>query len=987
MSHKHIAQSKFILTTVFFVSLVLIISASPVFAWDEMFTIPDYVTRGEEFYLCSEMPTDIECMTGTDLISYEYGPYDGYLTKEGFMSDFKREILCMNMQTANYDSNYPQKSVEITLYNTGYCDIDSINHPITFLEFSSSTNQARLSIDGTIAWHSPEDIIVIDSEINAHFRIEDIIETQSTTYINVSCDSNKVVTSTHLYTYTNGSCDDKNKIEVSTWYDYDYLKMGDVTINLLTNSTWGYIFSDVGETIKLKLNLLDDEETVLSGDVNFAVRNYTGEILVKEDMVYDVAESAYVANYTFVRGAPLGYIEFNAYSPDEGYGGIVYYFKSTPYLLNQTINDSFETNFSYFLKDQIPIDISYDNYYGEIISINTTMTIDYDNGSSAIFNLPLNMTDTYYVYNIQGDAPGNYTLTTTVYHSTGENKVYTKNIKVEGFTLKVSTDPFWEAGDNITFSAWIEDQRGDPPIVVASSAVFTLSTPAAHNIPLDTVNTSEYKQKAYYSTSNTTAMGYYTIKVSAIDTYGHNYNGEYRFSIGGVYSNQFIEVNVPERFTINSSGNYSINITVKNIKDQKLYDLTAHEENETDYIDVNMSDTDVDINASESTEILIIITPEGLDNGNYERVIHIEINDNTIEVPVMFTIDLDPKAFVSNRYFDNSSFDITMFRSITTQEVIMIKNVGDRDMNTPAIYFLGDDIIGNITAVQPASDLNINDSTNVALKFDFDTAGDYKGELWVSASNLPDQGYNITIHVLDGASGEVSVLSDKLALIGNARDSIEFNVTSKNLDINFSTVDEMIMNATNLRSYILSKYVNPENAEMVEDNITQLEDLLSDIEDELDDIEKEYSLMMKPKSGDSICDASESCSSSDCKTEKRCIAEQAEKEGKKDICGDGTCAFNEGECDTCPADCGDNRFCAALSQPKDDKQTSSGGGFPVGIIIGVVVLLVIAVVVATSLVPDEDGVSGQVGASGEIPNKMTEVLEKIQNSLSGNKKK
>ncbi len=983
MSHRHIAQSKFILTIVFFISVILGISVSPAFALDETFTIPDQITRGESFYLCGEIPLDVECMAGTDLISYDYGSSEGYLTKSESELDVTMDILCTELTTENYNTDYPEDSVEITLYNTGYCYIDYVSHPVTFLEFSSSTNKARLSIDGNIAWYSPSDTIVIDSEINAHFTIEDIIETQSTTYINVSCDSNKIVTATHTSTYINGSCDDKNKIEVSTWYDYEYLKLGDVNVNVLTESVGKYIYGNVSEPITFKLNLLDDENNVISGDVNFAIRNYTGEILVKEDMTYDVAESAYVANYTFVRGAPYGFVEFNAYSSGEGYGGEFYYFTTAPYILNQTINDSSETNFSYFLKDQIPINISYDNYYGEIISINTTMTIDYDNGSSNTFDLPLNVTDTYHVYNVPGDSPGNYTLTTTVYHSTGDNKAYVKNIRVDGFTLKISTDPFWEVGDNITFSAWIEDRRGDPPVVVASSAVFTLSTPSGQNTELTTVNTSEYKQKANYQTTNTTSMGYYTIKVSSIDTYGHNYYGEYMFSIGGIYSNQFIEINVPDRFTINSSGNHSVNITVKNIKDQKLYDLTAHEENETDYIDVNMSETDVDINASESTEILIVITPDGLSNGNYERVIHVEINDNTIDVPVLFTVDLNPKAFVSNRYFDNSSFDITMFKGITTQEVVMIKNIGDRDMDIPSIHFLGDDMIGNVTAVQPASNLYINDSTNVALKFDFDTAGDYEGELWVSSPNLPDQGYNITIHVLEGSSGEVSVLSDRLALIGNSRDALEFNATTNDLNLNFSTVDEMIINATNLRSYILSKYVNPENAEMVKDNITQLEDMLSDIDDELDDIEMTYSILLKPKAGDSVCDASESCSSSDCKNERRCIVEQVEKE--ETVCGDGTCAFNEGECDTCPSDCGDDRFCAALSQPTDDKPTSSGG-FPVGIVVGVVVLLVIAVIIATSLVPD-DAVPGQVGASGAMPNKMTEILEKIQDSLSGNKKK
>ncbi|NOQ55860.1 MAG: hypothetical protein GQ477_03565 [Nanohaloarchaea archaeon] len=978
---RHNLKTLSVSASFFFILVALNMLISPALAVDETFTIPDHVTRGESFYLCGEIPLDIECMPDTDTISYAYGSSDGDLTKNESELGVTKDILCAELTTENYNTDYPADSVEITLYNTGYCNIDYISYPVTFLEFSSSNNQARLSINGNVAWYGSGETFTIDSGTNAHFKLEEIIETTTTAYINVTCDSDKIVTSTYTATYINGSCDDKNKIEVSTWYNYDSLKMGDVKINLITNSTGDYIYGNVSESITLKLNLLDDEDNVLNGDVNFAVRNYTGEILVKEDMAYSVSESAYVANYTFVRGAPYGFIEFNAYSSGEGYGGKFYYFKTAPYLLNQTINDSFETNHSYFLKDQLPINISYDNYYGEIISINTTMTIDYDNGSTNTSDLPLNMTDTYHVYNVPGDSPGNYTLTTTVHHSTGENKVYIKNIRVDGFYLKISTDPFWEAGDNITFSAWIEDRRGDPPVIVSSSSIFTLSTPAGQNTELTTVNTSEYKQRSYYQTSNTTSMGYYTIKVSSIDLYGHNYNSEYRFSIGGVYSNQFIEVNIPERFTINSSGNHSVNITVKNIKDQKLYDLHAHEENETDYLYVNMSDTDVDINASESTEILIIITPDDLQNGKYEEIIHIEINDNKIEVPVLFTIDLDPKAEVNNRCFDNTSFELTMFKDITAQEVVVLKNIGYRIMDAPKIYFLGNDIIGNVTAVQPASNLAINDTTNVVLKFDFDTPGTYEGELWVSSSNLPDQGYNITIHVLEGMISEVSVLSDRLALISNSRDILEFNATAKNFNLNFSTVDGMIINATTLRSYILSEYVDPENYEKIKDNITELEDMLSDIDDELIDIEKAYSLLLKPTSGDGTCDASESCSSSDCKTEKRCIIEQVEKE--ENVCGDSICSIEIGECETCPSDCGATAVCDALLNP-DDRPANSGG-FPVGIIIGVVVLLVIAAILATSLVPEEDGVTNQT-SSGNGMSKMSDVLEKIQDSISGNKK-
>jgi len=950
-----------------FLAIALINSVSA----DDTFTIPASITDGKEFYLCSEVPTAMGCKNDTEMISYNYGTSEGYLSKYESELDVMMNILCTGLQVEHYNTDYPGDNVEISLYNTGYCDIDGINYPITVLA-SAQTDEVKLSINGYIDWYSLSDTYILDDSINAKFIVENIRETQYSTYVNISCDSDKIVTNMYEYAYINGSCDYIHQEKVQTWSDSDWLDIGDVKINLLPASDNGYIYGNVSDNITFKLNLLDENDTVLSGTVDFAIRNYIGEVLVKEAMTYSPQDSAYIANYTFIRDAPYGFINFNAYSTGTGYGGEFYYFKTAPYFFNLTINNSDEINHTYFLKDQIPINISYDNYYGEIISINTTLKIGYDNESSETIDLPLNMTDTSFIYNVPGDAPGNYTLESTVYHSTGENKTYRRNIIVEGFHLNINTDPFWEVGDDIIFSAWIEDRRLDMPVIVSSTATFMLTTPASQNIQLASVNTTDYKQKSNYQTSNTTAMGYYTIKVSATDIYGHNYYGEYRFSVGGVYSNQFIEVNVPDRFTINTTGNYTVNVTVKNIKGQKIYDMNAHEENDTSYIYVNSSE-EIDINASESAEIKITITPDNLENGEYEETIHIEVGDDTLEMPLMFDIDLNPEAEVSNRNFNDSAFEIKMFKMITWQEVVTIKNIGYREMKMPAIHFLGDDMILNATAIQPASDLEVDDSTNVEVRFNFDTAGTYSGELWVTGSNH-DQGYNITITVLEGLSDEVMTLSDSIALAGNRRNILEFNASKNDMNLNFTTLDEMILNATNMRSYILSIYVDPENYEMVRDNITQLDSMLSDIEDGLEDMEKSYELLIKPKAGDGKCDASESCSSPDCSNEKRCIPDD------KNICGDSVCSVEDNECITCPADC-PKAMCEALLNPDTiDDNTNAGGGSILWIVIIVVIVLVVGVILATSLVPDDDTAAPEK----DIP-KVADVMEKIHNSISSKK--
>ncbi|MEA2003351.1 MAG: hypothetical protein U9O53_00130, partial [archaeon] len=298
---------------------------------DEIFTIPNYVTDDENFYLCSEVPVTVDCMDGTEEISYIYGTSEGYLTKYDTELNVTKYILCCEVAVEEHNTDYPADSVEINLYNTGYCDLDGTDYPITVLA-SSQTNEVRLSINGHIDWYSVDEPYIIDSSINAVFTVKNIRETQYSTYVNISCNSDKIVTDIYTDISISGSCSDKNQVDTRTWSDSEQLKMGGAKINLLSDFTSGYIYSNVSDTMTFKLNLLDENNTVLNGDVNFAVRNCTGEILVKDNMTYDTEESAYVANYTFVSEAPFGFVEFNADTSTEGYGGMMYYFKVNPYM-------------------------------------------------------------------------------------------------------------------------------------------------------------------------------------------------------------------------------------------------------------------------------------------------------------------------------------------------------------------------------------------------------------------------------------------------------------------------------------------------------------------------------------------------------------------------------------------------------------------------------------------------------------------------------
>ncbi|MEA3229877.1 MAG: hypothetical protein U9P44_03100, partial [archaeon] len=435
--------------------------------------------------------------------------------------------------------------------------------------------------------------------------------------------------------------------------------------------------------------------------------------------------------------------------------------------------------------------------------------------------------------------------------------------------------------------------------------------------------------------------------------YEYEYYGEYRFSIGGIYTNQFIEVKLPEKFTINTTGNHSVNFSIENIKGQKLYNLEVQEDYDEEYIDVNMSDP-VDIDKDKTINITtIIISSQELENGNYEEILEIIVCGDTLEMPLIFDVDINPRAEITNDDFDGVEFNMTIFKDITSQENIKIKNIGQRDMETPAIYFLGNDLIENATAVQPAGTVAVNESVNVVVKFYFDEVKTYTGTLWVSAPNMADIGYNITITVLEGMTSRIDVLSDRLALAGNLRDQLEYNATIKKLDINFSKIDEMILNTTNLRSYILSKSIDPENYEDIKDNITEFEAMLDKIDEDLEDMEKSYKLLIMPKGGDGKCDESESCSSSDCEYEKRCITEDATE--KENVCGDSVCSVEDNECSTCPADC-PSYLCEAVLNPTDDEGGQQSPKSFTFIIIAAVIILLIGSVLITSLVPEkEDG--------------------------------
>ncbi len=960
--------------------LLLGIISPSVYAADT-FTIPNWLTYNDSrsdnpFLLCSEVPNTYDCMEGTEKITYRYAGDTGQLSSSSAMFENDMNIYCNMLNIEEYTEDYPPDTVEIELYHTGYCDLDGSDYPITILEYTDSGTlpEVRISFNGNISWYSTGEYYLQDAETDAGFLIQNIRETARTTYVEITCDSDAIITSTYKEVEINGSCDDLNQIDVLEWEEEKELEIGETYINYLSNLTDGNLTGNISDTLILKANMMDENGSSVPGDMNYAIRNNTGEILDKHGMPYDPEESCYIAEYMFDQDAPLGYLELNAYSPQTGYGGMMLYYLTRPYSVNLTIENMEDGNHTYFLNDQIPINLSYRNYYGEITSIDAKMKIENNNGSITSIDLPLNQSNTYHVYNIENYQPGNYTLNITIEHDSYKTVSYVKNITVQGFYLVLQTEPFWEAGDKIRFTSWVEDRRWDVPQLVYSDATFTLRTPDSDNIELITENTTGYKKTAYYETDNETEMGYYTIYVDAQDEYDYDYHEEYRFSIGGIYSNQYIEVHIPEIFDIDKKENISVDINIKNVKGQKIYNVSVEESEDVDHINISNNDS-FDMVNNEERNITIDIIPADLENGYYDEVIDFKVSNTVIEMPLRFYVSFYAVPEVSNRFLDNGTFNMTAFKGMKQQEIIRIRNSGSRVLENASIHFIDSEYAQNITFLQPGISIDVNETISVPLSLYFRDEGVYNTSIFFEGSNMAPYEYNLTVNVVEGHSDSISSLGLDLADLEDELETLKENSENEDADLNLTELDRMMENATILKEEIMRTYSDPKSQTNITENLDSLGNLLDEISDELEDKTEEYERLIKPKSGDGECDPDESCSSTDCSEEPRCDTSDDET-SRQNSCGDGRCSGEE-ECVSCPSDC-TQAYCEQFT----DKGESSSGSYTIIIII-FLVLLVMLVVLATSIVPDESSSVGKKDKGSGMPDLSTIMPDSINKKIDG----
>lgn len=945
----------------FLLLLALFALASGAYALvQESIIIPYSISDDGSFLVCSKVPSGANCRQGSEVVNYSYGDDNGSLSKlEDLIGDvgysFSALYWCADLNLSSDLYDYPANATTLQSGNTGSCLIDGVTHFVTFLDYTwdPDPREVKLFYKTSSAWYSTGEAVVVNESRNANITVVDMRKLQGSDVVEVdlSCDSNYTETVPIRQIDVNGSCEDADFVTPTLikWDDSQELSTGGIrlVVDIDEDLEYGY---DVGGTIPFVIRTVDKNGvTVSPADVNYAVRNVTGQIYVTGTATYDSSDGRHKLNYTIPAAASIGFIEFAANSSSD-VGGVKYLYKARPYRANLSINGNVnlsENDTRFFIRDQIPIEFDIENQYGELYSINSTITyLNWTTNSSInkTLNMSLNETSSRYIFNVPGDGPGLYIVNVTVNHSAPYEGVFNATLDVRGFGIMLSVDSKYSFGEEGRISAWVEDVRnGTQGQFVPSNISFRLKTPASTYIELEESNTStEEKHYAYFNTSTLKTLGVYTVMVSATDLYNYTYTASRNFTLSGQYRNEYVEATEPDPVDVTNFTTLRVPVKFTNINTNKIYNVTVSLVNETDYVPLdseflnhvtlNTSEMAVDMDPSQKTSFVVVIKPtENLTNGNHTLLVAIDVNRQLVKLPltavVNFTalLSLSPSELSVNTTTERSRTRNVELRNDGYRKAVNV--VAEKSGNT-SLY----------TTLSVPDNISAGSSKTVTLNLNFDTIGYYEGYVLFSANDTKEARLRLKVNVFEDVEDELEALSSKL-------NTLDLNITKLELDYGAeaSELRTSMRDLKNKRSEMQSLYDAGDYG--------SASGLLAEIQDGYEELYAEHQrflLSKGPIEGDGLCSEEESCTSPDCVQVTRCmIVEEA-------VCGDSLCG--PGECESCPGDCAPE-LCAALI-----KEPAPGGGPGLVLLLGIVVLLVVVAAVAIVIVMKKRQPPGTAGA-------------------------
>ncbi|MBW6451518.1 MAG: hypothetical protein K0B02_02195 [DPANN group archaeon] len=971
--------------------LILTATISSVSAMEQkVIMIPYYISQNTPFFACAKLDNSI-CIEGTEQFTYTYGsttyrelrPLEEIIEPLGF--DYYSEYWCKELNPIYAMTDFPKSDTTVTKGSSTVCEIDYVNYTIDFLEYTNPSFKIKYHTPtGTVTdWYNLTDTIILDTTTNKKIWFR-AIRIGASTFLDLSCNSDANILMPISKITINGSCEDKDIAEHNLqWSETETLVIDNVTIIFETNtSQLNYsILQEQNMTITATLFNKNGEKS--TGNIYYSLRSITGPVFIKGELILNTTSQNYYNSIYIPPEYPVGIIELEAKDISGYTGGIKTIYKTIPYDFNLSIaDDNINTDFNYFIKDQVPITFEIDNKYGTIYNI--TGTLKYLNTTSSENELTdLNMQNNggKYLFNIPGDQPGEYIIEINVKHSTGYNMTYYRYLHVMGFSFELFVPKTWIQGDIIEIFTWVEDARNVSAKSIDSNITYSkIRKPSGSEdiITEEPKAPTDYKHKFYYTTLNSTELGFYTVTIKATDIYNYSYEKSYPFYLGTNYKNEFIEITKPPELNVTTFKIIEGNITIKNIKNTKIYDINVKVNAFSEYLSVNISDMQKDLESQNTTNFKYIIIPDkNIPSGNNTGEIEITVNNVSIRIPIEIEVDL--KGYMTTT---PTKVEFDTITQTTISKSINLKNTGYLMLKNVNVELTGN-ITNHSTIIFTEKNITIGNDYNIELNFNFNNPGYYEGLIKVKSETSETNQIKIKITVYNNLDSNIESMFSEIS-------NLQINLTElETYNINLYNLTERMINIIGNHSE-LEDYYDAKNYSESKKIYDQLQIELNAIKSEYNVKYQEFQKSQQPVENDGFCEAKELCSSQDCMFSARC---------NPVVCGDDICDL--GECTTCPTDC-NPIICNTAVQTDDttdsitnkkDDNTSTSSSSIIKIVMAIFGLIIL-IVVATSIIPikntstnDNNNNNNENNTGQEQQQSKETITEKIEQTVNNIKDK
>ncbi len=824
--------------------------------------IPYYVTEGNNVIICEKSPitTCIDDSTSF-FINYSYENWSSMIPLQDVLDlndSYDSPYFCKNLALREFTHDADPTYVSMYKTESKICNIDDLAHNIKVIDYNSQTACVSIVIDGAIS--NPVELCSVGTtrtdDNSVSVSGSDTAHIQWTGYsankMTFKCDSDERLTMTYTSYSIMGGCLDKYDA-VSPQKNWTYnstVTIGKVNVTI-TENTLSYINLNktVGETIHIVADIRYNDQAMTNSTVKFTMRDPTGSAdMIAEELTYDSdynsdTHDQYLLTYTVSESAPVGIIELEAVSEYGGefyVGGSFYFFKSIPFALDIKLDGNETENRTFHVNDQVAINLSTEQYYGEITNISAWLSYTEENYNETLDRIDKDTREINYTFS--DNRSGNITLNVKVTHSTGYVGLYTHELELIGYSIKMT--PLYEMilGNTLTFDSYIQNSTGLDATILHGNINATIFYPNG-SVWTNATSTDRQIHTFTFATQTEFPIGNYTVEVFGEDKYDNIYNTSTDVYFYRVFSNKYINVSGDTDLYADNISTTATVLTITNIAEDKSmitgfnasftgnfenYNIDGNLTNFSNFISVDYDVTTLNYNAQTPVTITFDISKmplEAVRNNLYILNLTIYATGTALIIPLNIHVRLMPTI-----YIQTDPMNISLSTGITSiTKIILINNTGDRPIADPVLMVEGD--LRDHMHIEAYSNVSAGDYAYYNLNFSNITTAT-SGSFWFQMTDR---------YAPTSISQRIPV---NITVVGD----VETNLTDLSSDINSLYEEILILDPDSL----------PPNDDSVE-NITRkikvlkerMESLLinysKDVDsgiDEMQNLRSEYSLLV-----------------------------------------------------------------------------------------------------------------------------------------------